>query len=59
MRLHEQRGLTILMVNHDLPAMRRYVNDVIWIHDGRLLRGPVDDLLRGDTVDELPGPSPR
>lgn len=56
-RLHGERGLTVLMVNHDLPAMRRYVNDVIWIHEGRLLRGPVSELLRREKVEEFLGPS--
>ncbi len=56
-RLNEQKGLAILMVNHDLPAMRRCVNDVIWIHEGRLLRGSVTELLRREKVEEFLGPS--
>ncbi len=44
-RLHAEQGLAVLMVNHDLPALRRCVNDVIWIHDGRLSRGPVSELI--------------
>jgi ABC-type Mn2+/Zn2+ transport system ATPase subunit len=55
-RLNAEHGLTILMVNHDLPAMRRYVSDVIWIYQGRLLRGPVTELLQREKVDELLGP---
>lgn len=54
-RLHAEQGLSILMVNHDLPAMRRYVNDVIWIHNERLVRGPVTELLKREKVEEMLG----
>jgi manganese/zinc/iron transport system ATP- binding protein len=47
-RLHAARRLTILMVNHDLRSLRRYVSDVIWIQDKRLVRGPVTDLLSAE-----------
>jgi ABC-type Mn2+/Zn2+ transport system ATPase subunit len=56
-RLHARGGLTILMVNHDLPALRQYVRDVIWVHEGRLLRGSVDELLQREKVEELLGRS--
>jgi ABC-type Mn2+/Zn2+ transport system ATPase subunit len=56
-RLHEEQHLTILMVNHDIGAMRASVQDVIWIHDGRLLRGPASELLRREKIVEILGPS--
>jgi len=43
-RLHEQQRLTILMVNHDLTAVRKAVQEVIWIHR-QGLHGPVAVLL--------------
>jgi len=55
-RLHEEKGLTILMVNHDLPALRRYVKDVIWIRDGGVARGSVTEWLRPDQMDDALGP---
>jgi len=56
-RLHEQQGLAILMVNHDIGAMRASVREVIWIHEGRLLRGPAADLLKREKIEEILGPS--
>jgi ABC-type Mn2+/Zn2+ transport system ATPase subunit len=56
-RLHQERQLTILMVNHDIAAMRASVSDVIWIHEGRLLRGPAAQLLQREKIEEILGPS--
>jgi ABC-type Mn2+/Zn2+ transport system ATPase subunit len=56
-RLHEEQQLTILMVNHDIGAMRAAVRDVIWIHEGRLLQGPATELLRREKIEEILGPS--
>jgi ABC-type Mn2+/Zn2+ transport system ATPase subunit len=52
-RLHQQRGLTILMVSHDLPTVRKHVQQVIWLHRGKVLQGSADELLSRDKLDEL------
>ncbi|HAM71197.1 MAG TPA: hypothetical protein DCM86_06100 [Verrucomicrobiales bacterium] len=52
-RLNREQGLTILMVNHDLPAVRRTVREVLWLHQGTVLQGPVDQLLSRERVEEL------
>ena len=43
--LHRQRGLTILMVNHDLAAVRQNAQHVIWLHEGQVIQGPASELL--------------
>ena len=35
-RLHRERHLTILMVNHDLPLARRHATDVLRVADGKV-----------------------
>lgn len=35
-RLHSERHLTILMVNHDLPLARRHATDVLRVADGKI-----------------------
>ena len=35
-RLHRERHLTLLMVNHDLPLTRRHATDVLRVADGRV-----------------------
>ena len=52
-RLHEQQRLTILMVNHDLTAVRKAVEEVIWLHQGKVLFGPVGELLSREKIEEI------
>jgi ABC-type Mn2+/Zn2+ transport system ATPase subunit len=51
--LHEEHHLTILMVNHDLATVRKSVQQVIWLHQGRVLFGPVAQLLSREKIEEL------
>ena len=52
-RIHSEQRLTILMVNHDLAAMRKYVEQVIWLHDGKVEQGSVSDLLSPDKLEQM------
>lgn len=52
-KLRKERGLTILMVNHELHWLRQLATDLIWIRDGRAEQGSVDDLLSRDHIDRL------
>ena len=52
-RLHEEHRLTILMVNHDLTAVRKSVGQVIWLHQGKVLFGPVAELLSREKIEEI------
>jgi len=51
-RLHQDRGLTTVMVSHHLKALREReaVKDVVWVHEGQLLRGPAATMLAPDMV---------
>jgi ABC-type Mn2+/Zn2+ transport system ATPase subunit len=52
-RIHDQRHQTILLVSHDLTTVRQYAADVIWLHEGKVLHGPVAELLSRDKIEEL------
>ena len=52
-RIHEQRQLTILMASHDLPIVRTYVQHVIWLHQGNVLQGTVNELLTAEKIEEI------
>lgn len=52
-RLNREQHLTILMVNHDVAAMRRNARDIIWIYDGKLMQGPAAEMLRPERIEEL------
>jgi ABC-type Mn2+/Zn2+ transport system ATPase subunit len=52
-RIHDQHRHTILLVSHDLTTVREYAEDVIWLHEGRAIHGPVGELLTRDKIEEL------
>jgi len=52
-RLNQEQRLTILMVSHDLATVRKTVQEVIWLHQGRVLFGPVGELLSREKLDQI------
>jgi ABC-type Mn2+/Zn2+ transport system ATPase subunit len=48
-KLH-QGGMTILMVNHDLPVVRELAQQVVWLADGKASFGPVNELLNAERM---------
>jgi len=51
--IHQQRKLTILMASHDLPMVKTYMQEVMWLHLDRVLHGPVHDLLSPQKIEEI------
>ncbi|HEV8243616.1 MAG TPA: ATP-binding cassette domain-containing protein [Nitrospirales bacterium] len=51
-RLHRERSLTIVMVSHHLKMLREHemVREVIWVHEGKLLRGSVAAMLAPEAI---------
>ena len=51
-RLHRDHGLTTVMISHHLKALREreVVREVVWVHEGKLLRGPAATMLAPDLV---------
>jgi ABC-type Mn2+/Zn2+ transport system ATPase subunit len=52
-RLHARDGITVLLVSHDLEVVRRRAREVIWLHQGRALQGPVATLLTREKIEEV------
>ena len=48
-----QIGLTILLVTHDLPLVRRHAQQVIWLHEGKVRTGTAAELLRPEHLAEV------
>ena len=46
-------GRTILMVTHDLAAVRQHADSVVWLHDGRAEQGPVGALLTREKIEQV------
>jgi manganese/zinc/iron transport system ATP- binding protein len=51
--LNSKDGMTILMVNHDLRAVRKCARDVVWINEGKLICGTAAELLAPGRIEEL------
>jgi ABC-type Mn2+/Zn2+ transport system ATPase subunit len=47
-------GITLIMVNHDVPLVRRVARTVLWVREGRLEQGSTQEMLRTDRLDQLP-----
>lgn len=52
-RIHAERKLTILLVTHDLPLVRKHAQQVIWLHQGKILNGAAAELLTRGRMAEI------
>ena len=52
-RLQQECAPTVLLVTHDLPLVRKHAQDVIWLHQGRVLHGPVSEVLTAERMNEI------
>ena len=52
-QIHVEKKLTILLVTHDLPLVRKHAQQVIWLHQGNVLRGPATELLSRERMAEI------
>jgi zinc transport system ATP-binding protein len=44
-RLNREDGMTVLLVTHQVRVLRGVVNEVVWVQDGRAVRGGLDETL--------------
>ena len=51
--IHEERKLTVLLVTHDLPLVRKHAQQVIWLHEGRIEHGTVKELFTPERMAEI------
>ena len=52
-QIHAERKLTILLVTHDLPLVRQHAQQIIWLHQGRILHGTVAELFTPERMAEI------
>ena len=52
-QIHRERKLTILLVTHDLPLVRKHAQQVIWIHQGKITTGTTTELLAPERLAEM------
>ncbi len=44
-RLHRERDLTVVLVSHHLGAIRAVVQSIVWVDEGRAVKGSTEDML--------------
>lgn len=52
-QLRRERKITILLVTHDFASARHYAEQVIWLHEGKVLCGPTVELLSVERMAEM------
>lgn len=52
-QVRRERKITVLLVTHDFGAVRRHAEQVIWLHEGKVLYGPVQDVLLPERMAEM------
>jgi ABC-type Mn2+/Zn2+ transport system ATPase subunit len=52
-QIHEERKLTVLLVTHDLPLVKKHAQQIIWLHNGTVLHGSVPELFTPERMSEI------
>ncbi|HTL71866.1 MAG TPA: metal ABC transporter ATP-binding protein [bacterium] len=52
-QIHEERKLTVLLVTHDLPLVKKHAQQIIWLHNGGVLHGSVAELFTPQRLAEI------
>ena len=54
-RTRKERQITVLLVTHDFAAIRHHAQQVLWLHQGKVLQGAPDELLTSERMTEIFG----
>ncbi len=52
-QIRMEKKITVLLVTHDFAAVRRHAEQVIWLHEGKVLHGTADELLKPERMAEI------
>jgi ABC-type cobalamin/Fe3+-siderophores transport system ATPase subunit len=52
-QIHQERKLTVLLVTHDLPLVRKHAQQVIWLHQGQVRHGAIAELFTPERMAEV------
>ncbi len=52
-QIHEERKLTVLLVTHDLPLVKKHAQQIVWLHNGEVLHGSVVELFTPQRMAEI------
>jgi manganese/zinc/iron transport system ATP- binding protein len=52
-RIVKEREITVLFVTHDFALVRDHAQEVIWLHQGKVLQGTVEELLTPERIAQI------
>ena len=52
-QIHKERNLTVLLVTHDLPLVKKHAQQIVWLHNGTVLCGTVAELFTPEKMSEI------
>ena len=52
-QIRKERKITVLLVTHDFALVRHHAQQVIWLHEGKVLHGTADELLTPERMAEI------
>ena len=52
-QIRTERKITVLLVTHDFASARHYADQIIWLHDGKVIFGPTAELLTVERMAEM------
>ncbi len=52
-QIHDERKLTVLLVTHDMPLVKKHAEKIIWLHNGEVLHGSVAELFTPERMAEI------
>ena len=52
-QIRKERKITVLLVTHDFAAVRHYAEQVIWLHEGKMLHGATQRTLNAERMAEI------
>lgn len=52
-KIHSERKLTTILVSHDLALIRKHAQQIIWLHQGKVLQGAASELLTPQRMAEI------
>jgi len=51
--LHQREHIAVLLVSHQVSMLRSAVDEVLWVSDGRVVRGPTREILAPENLDRV------
>jgi ABC-type Mn2+/Zn2+ transport system ATPase subunit len=51
--LNRRDGIAVMLVSHQIALVRRAVAEILWVAEGRVVRGSAEEMLRPENLDAL------